>query len=374
MTQQLDFETYDRMVGAIYAAGHDPTRWQDALDQIDAFVDGAYLSIHGHDMRTGENLGTLTTRFSPDALQDYVEHYAFANPHPGAILSDRPMEILASEDRISRDEMRRTEFYNDFLAPQEDIGTGGGGALVHDGERLLIVGCQIRFRDEDTVLPRMLDTFRRLAPHLRRAFEMQRSLHGLRALTHGETAGGRAAVALDRAGRVLHATDAADAMLTAGDRIARRRDGTLCLQDTALQRWLMATLRRYADGRVGSTPDLRPLDQGTVRLEPVPEMEDGIARIATAIDPRRPVAILFLTCEAPQDWTRARVALRRVYGLTEAEAAVACGIAAGQDAAEIAVSRGVSVETVRSQIQAAFVATGCTKQVALAAAVRRLLH
>jgi hypothetical protein len=36
-------ETYDRLVSLVYAAGHDPPRWPDAIGALDAHLDGAQI-------------------------------------------------------------------------------------------------------------------------------------------------------------------------------------------------------------------------------------------------------------------------------------------------------------------------------------------
>lgn len=65
-------------------------------------------------------------------------------------------------------------------------------------------------------------------------------------------------------------------------------------------------------------------------------------------------------------------ALRHRYGLTEAEAAIAALIAAGKTPAAIAVQRGSSVQTVRSQLKMIFEKTGTHRQAELAVLLRQL--
>lgn len=54
--------------------------------------------------------------------------------------------------------------------------------------------------------------------------------------------------------------------------------------------------------------------------------------------------------------------LRRIWGLTAAEARVAASLAAGLSPAEIAVRHGVSEATVRTQMRTIFEKTGTHRQ------------
>jgi DNA-binding CsgD family transcriptional regulator len=54
--------------------------------------------------------------------------------------------------------------------------------------------------------------------------------------------------------------------------------------------------------------------------------------------------------------------LRALFGLTEAEALLARGLLDGRRLAEIAASRDVSVETVRTQLRSLFRKTGVSRQ------------
>ena len=65
-----------------------------------------------------------------------------------------------------------------------------------------------------------------------------------------------------------------------------------------------------------------------------------------------------------------REALRRVHGLTRAEAQLASGLVAGLNLAEAAQSRGVEIETTRTQLKAVLRKVGARSQADL---VRRLL-
>ena len=371
----LNFETYDRLVGAIYRAGLDPSEWAAAIDEIDAHVDGAYLGFYGFDPSADASLGMLHTRYDPSTIEDFLQHYAGMNPFIDGLMTAPVLEMSPGSRWVSNDALRRTEFYAGFFAPNDGIGPGVGGVIARDAGRLVVMSGHVRFKDEEAIAPRLLETLRRLAPHLRRALDAQRRLTGTRLLAGDAGPGSRAAVVLDVFARVLDATPTARAMMAEQDRISRSADGRLRFPGARTQRWLEVTLRRFALGQIGRGPDVHALGeggQGAAFLEPVPETHDGVTRLALALDPRRAVAILVLA-PAPTDRERGIAILRRLHGLTDAEAGVALALGVGAAPDEIAAAKGVSVHTVRSQIRAIFLRTGCTRQGQVAALVRDLL-
>lgn len=72
-------------------------------------------------------------------------------------------------------------------------------------------------------------------------------------------------------------------------------------------------------------------------------------------------AVLFVTDPAA-DLPRVKCCLQHLYGLTDAEAEVAAGVADGRDTRQIAANRSCAVETVRSLLKRVFAKTGVTRQ------------
>lgn len=64
--------------------------------------------------------------------------------------------------------------------------------------------------------------------------------------------------------------------------------------------------------------------------------------------------------------------LRRLYRLSPAEAEVAVAVGGGDRLAELAVTRGVSYETVRNQLKAVFAKAGLHTQADLARLLARI--
>lgn len=109
----------------------------------------------------------------------------------------------------------------------------------------------------------------------------------------------------------------------------------------------------------------------TLRLE----SERSHSYAVTIVPMRVPDAgrgALLLVREIGQELRSVEGQLAPLFGLTSAEAAVACLIANGYSPAEAAEMRGVGRETVRSQLKAVMSKMGCHRQSELTAVVRSI--
>ncbi|MEO6076149.1 MAG: hypothetical protein ABIP56_05030, partial [Dokdonella sp.] len=114
--------------------------------------------------------------FSKDMIASYEAHFAAIDPWAEAFLSgSRPFgKIVSSNELLSASEFEKTEYYNDFWRPNDDL-FYTCGALMKVGDGLANVGmprCRDR-GDYDQSDIALLDI---LAPHIGLALEMHRRL------------------------------------------------------------------------------------------------------------------------------------------------------------------------------------------------------
>ena len=82
----------------------------------------------------------------------------------------------------------------------------------------------------------------------------------------------------------------------------------------------------------------------------------------------QPAAIIFIRDpERPQ--SASAQALRELFGMTRAEAAIAVAVSQGQSPEQIAAALGVGLGTVRTHLKRVLTKTGTHRQVALAALI-----
>lgn len=218
---------------------------------------------------------------------------------------------------------------------------------------------------------------RLLLPHLARALGV---MHRLR---DAELKGGSSLAALDRLatgvvlvdgrGAVAHANRAAERIFDAGEGLVLLREagsslGRLAPLDAAAQ----AALARAID----SMPDPRLLqaeDHSLTML--VPHSPSGRSRVLglaplppaagfeTAAGPARAI-VFILDSDRSSDFLDAEL-LRRLYGVTQAEARLAARLFSGETLADAASHCGIAQATARTQLRGIFEKTGTHRQAEL---------
>lgn len=113
--------------------------------------------------------------------------------------------------------------------------------------------------------------------------------------------------------------------------------------------------------------------RGQARSEALLEGAQG-AWFASAVPLQGHAGLVLLRLAAMHRFAAAAVGerLRRLFGLSEAEAQVAVQLACGASLENIAAARGVSVDTVRAQVRSVFHKTGLHRQGELICVVGRL--
>jgi DNA-binding CsgD family transcriptional regulator len=209
-----------------------------------------------------------------------------------------------------------------------------------------------------------------LTPHLARAARLHQKLaparvrgrlteQALDLLSHGVVVNGPD-------GRVVLANRAALALLE-GRNGLMLRDGALCACDSALDPALRKLLR---DARLGGSLPL-PREEGpplALTVAPLPSAADWPS---LGGDPGTLVLICDRAAKAP---LAIAGTLRSLFGLSAAEARVACFLARGLSAAETAEMLRVSEGTVRSQLKQVFAKMNVSRQSELAATVMDFDH
>lgn len=310
----------------------------------------------------------LLTEALPDACrQAYASHYVRMDPWTQALASGAA-GVFMGHEVISDGSLKASEFYRDFARGIGlfhligHVGVLGGGVVMPLGLH--------RPEDARPFTERERRVLAGVMPHLRRAVAIHRRLR--------PAPGGLAEAA-------LMALPLAALVLDAGLRVLLANPAALALARGGL----LPTLGRL-DGPAGAGPALRPcgprapgllrqvqgvaagLMPGASLRWTGPEGQDTLLSLlpvprALVAGRVRPGAVLLLArplAAPPQPPARL---LQAVFGMTEAEAAVALAMAAGQAAGEVAAARGVAVSTIRSQARSALEKAGAANLRGLAA-------
>lgn len=355
----------------IYGAAFGTNTWRSALAGLGQELDGVRLAVWGHDTQANRNVGLIFHGFDPSFGSSWLDYYSSVNVW-AAGLAAAPIGVLHTAEQLApREALVSTEYYNDWLRPQEDILTGFGITLHSDKNRFFTFAANIRGKDEDKLKAPIAGLLKDLAPHLARAFSLTRilqdgiSMHDFeRVLDALPTA----AIALDMEGRLCFINRAARVLVQTGRPAVIDQRGTLIFHDPAanlnMER-LTAALRNRDFAAVPS--DFQAIDTVTRSLFKIAttpfalEGDDGDVR--GLFDARgRPAALVFIEPVAPDREQRARMMLAARFGLTPMEVELSWALYLGQTPAQIAERRSVSIHTVRNQLKAIFHKTGVNRQ------------
>lgn len=351
------------LVDSIYDAGMAFDRWPATLERIaDAF--GASDAALGTIGPAG--LPWLCApRTDPEYLRSYPENFHACNDVWHRITHRGVGVAFTDEMVIERREFRRSAYYNEWAKPQGYHNVIGGliDAEKHWRTVLMLPGRRPYTKNA-------LRLFNTLAPHIRRAVQLNRRLdHAnsdrealLTSIDHLSAA----AILLDASARVLAMNRAAETLIESnlGLRIIQRRLEATQPQSTA-------TLHRMIAG---------------CGMESVMD-EDGTLEVFTAstllrlsVIPLRcrvsgllagtAAALLMDARDNTSSDTSAR--LRDRFGLTEAEARFAAEIVKGDGKRAAAERCGISYSTARSHLSRIFEKTGVHRQAALVRLVESL--
>lgn len=362
------------IIEAFYDAAFLPDGWQLAMNRLGAIMPSVGVAIYGYDYSSSSNLGQVGTGFDPAALESFVAHYSKVNawaPHFARV----PVGTLLNSDQVlPRRELLKSEYYHDWLRPQDDLQLGWGSLLVNDPGRMLMFSTTLRARDEETLSPFVARVVERLMPHVDRAFRLTRVLSGaelsqtMMAMMEGIA---DPALMLNALGRVSHANRRALDLIAAGTFTQPTRYNELRFidptADLALER-----LVRDAAGRLHRAQTnvflARNPDGARLRCMLTPYALASAKGPLGHFTSERPVALLIMR----QEGRDVRAELRARFGLTEAEVAVALSVAAGEAVQETAARRGTSVLTVRNQLRVIFDKLDVRRQGELVARVHAL--
>lgn len=375
-----DIDRFSEVVASIYSAALDPSHWQAVLDRLQLESGGTATHIIGYDFETGMDLGFITAGYDDAFLQSYAAHYCHKNVWAAGWIQYASGRPIFSQQMYPLDELLKTEFYNDWVRPQEDR-RAGGGVLFHKSQgRMFALGGNIRKKDEETLEPAWMRAVHLLKPHLERAFEINRRMAG-RSLVENLASpiqrGASTVLVISAKGRLLYASEAAGLHLARDDLFRCDTLNRISLVEDEAE----TTLRR-ALFAIQAEPVLWALTCKSQR--PGSRYRRTYEFIAFASGAQAASDLGFI-CGANENCLLVTMTheetsrspareLMHAYQLTQAEADVALLLSDGRSAVEIAGLRSAAITTVRNQIKAAMTKCGVRRQLDLVRVVERNVH
>lgn len=350
---EIDPNDIAELTTLVFAAALHPERWPDFVQRLHEISDGARTHIFGRDMKTGRLFGFVGAGYDDSHMEEYQAHFRHLNVWVDGFADVADGTYVPTAEMYPREKLFRTEFYNDWVRPQENIYGGGGVMLFNEKERFLAFGGHVRERDIDRIESRFETWARLLTPHIQQAFQINRALEGKELAEFIAQRDGAALVLLRQDGRVLFSNAAAEVMVAAGEWLRIDRSGRLRSGNRKLSVFLGQMLEGLR-GPDGTASGELPLDGYGE------QMMFRAARFVPDRQRKSPFGILhsgderclMLTIERREGSQQPVHEVLRRHRLTGAEIEIAFALGAGASAREVAERRGVSVHTVRNQRQA----------------------
>jgi len=244
----MDDAAFQGLLDRVYGAAAEPELWPSVLSTLADLTGSHGAVLTRQNEETGQGAG-IRAEANPEATQLYYGHFATRNvflnaDNARAALSSYRPSVLTDEHKIAKEELIRSEYYNDFMC-RFDIHS----VLIF---RLAVVGMDTvilnlhRTRRRGDYDKSEIDLGKALLPHLIRAFDVGQKFASARIVTDAVTAAHdrspHGLFVVDDVGRLLHANTTGRAMLAA-----------------------TGVLRLFAGRLSAATPDLAGRLEGLIR-------------------------------------------------------------------------------------------------------------
>jgi hypothetical protein len=204
------------LIAAIYEAGMDFSLWPYALGRIAAAYGAGSAGMARQGRTPSECWSFSSSTVDPDYEKKYIAHYHNVNPIWRRASSTPAGTVQTDTMVMPRRELRRTEFFNDFLVPQQMESMLNAVVLLDEGRQTVVT-----VRRNPEFGADQVKLYKLLAPHLQRAVQINIKLAkaelnhiwSVTALNHLEDG----ILFVDMNAKVRFANNAAEMFFSSGD-------------------------------------------------------------------------------------------------------------------------------------------------------------
>ncbi len=355
------------IIGDIYDAAADPTKWGEVFTKLPAVMSAQHAGLAVNNPIDGKLKQLCVTPASLSFMDEYLNVWCAYDPWRIYGIHSTAGEIIRSEELVPESKFKSTQYYTEWYKHTDwDHMVGGYFLRSKTLEGYFFVDRSHRmgpFTQEDKV------NMARLVPHLQRAVFLNEKIYLLtveKEVTKGSSED-IGVVFLDEHGAVRYINHTMERLLTIsnGLKIAANQLIAMDHKINGYLRGIIAATARtsaskaeYPGGhlQVPRTGGLKPL---TLLISPYRGTLEQQALIGSPI---RMVVLVSDPERKPPDLTSV---LMQWYGLTRGEAEIAQGLLDYGSLEEIAGRRYVSKEAVRYHLKNVFAKVGVKRQAEL---------
>jgi DNA-binding CsgD family transcriptional regulator len=363
------------LVGHIYETAADSQHWQEFVSLLERIYPHSRVTLFEHDKtRPGQTL-KVSENYDPADVRAYVEHHVKTSPYLARV--DRvPVGLPSqSEMMIGDEELKKTEYYNEYVRPRR-LGHYATGIVLERRPGRTVALAVADHRNDGDRRAHQLKLIGMLAPHLMRAYRLHRAFATQKATNEATQAAfdrwTHAALILTTDGSVVSINHAAEVLLRKSDGLQLGRNGELRCIDEARTRALDIAIRKCAAIATSMNTDTRRSDLDGVVLPrpsgaaPLRAMMWPLPFLGDTTAPDFGRATVLLVIFNPDHVQRTPVGwLAHQFGLTPSEQRLTEAIVNGVPLTEAAEQLGIRVSTARTRLKTIQAKTDCHRQVDL---------
>lgn len=358
---------YGGALDLLYGAVMEPQQWESALERCTDLLGAHNACLLDLDLHSGSGGGQgLLARFDPRMPRVY-EDYAYCNPlvhveDVDAYLKNWSLRILTDEEWMAKNDLVRTEYYNDFLIP-------------HGVHSCLMIRLEVRGTSVASLTitrPAHLEQFGQseielantLHPHIVSAYKLSRQFDGIRRLSDDLSdaldLSPLGVFFLDDKGTIRYANRTAERMVAQSLGVVVK-DGRLAAY------WPDAARRLDTLLKAATAPEAELRRGGTMAL-PSPKRTLPLSLTVAPVTSERLSfftrgrSVVVCISDLEMGGSIPEQSLRDLFLLTRGEARVAMALFEGFSTKEVAQNLGLSVNTVRVHMSSIFNKTGTNRQ------------
>lgn len=342
----------------------------ESWDKVPAALSSAFPGSWGglYNMNFAESrLNFLSIQnMDPALVKSYAEHFAFINPWAAYWTSLKSTTVAASEDVYPARSIAKSEFYNDWLLPQ-DAEAAVGMKLV--GERDEAVYALLHFPlSKSGIYDRAaVEIFNRVRGSFERSVRLARLI---RADAEGAVAvaalleRSRCAAFVAEGGRVVREANQMATQLFSSGRSVAVRNGRCFLPDKDADARFGWALERHSKGiPTNGTSITFQTAAGIwqVTMAALPKVSSSPTGILSLVPPQRMVLVL-VTDLGLKAQNAGDFSALLAFGLTPAEILFCRRLFLGETVSDAAERLGLTTETARTRLKAILQKTGTSRQ------------
>lgn len=372
--QPMEVERLDRLLGAIYDGPTESPPWNTALQQMRETLKAAHVTLmlrppssesHGVMINTGQ--------ITAQGVESYESHFFALDP----FVRLPEGEVVTAEELVGTQQWLKSAMYLEYLKPLDIRHLLGADIYTKEG-----IECRLRVtrsHDSPAFSPDDKALIKLLLPHLKRSIRLHAKLDYLesdRQLFAGAV--NRLLVGMitfGQDGSILEVNQEAQRILVEKDGILRSGTG-IALSSNHENRDLQRMIRAAVTGGSHEATEGPAVVEAISVTRPSGRAKLGIVVRTIPLGEftgakQRPAAAVFLRDPESSGTQPSQEIVRRLFGLTRMEAALALLLAEGLTLDEAAEKLNVRRNTARTHLRSIFCKTGVTRQTML---VRMLLN